>query len=303
LKRLSVIFFTIAFMLIVTGMVCHANDTNLITGCYKKQNGQLRIVESSNECLPSEISISWNAKGDKGDQGPVGINGLNCWDLNANGVCDLESEDKTQDGICDALDCQGPPGPCGPCDGAVKLSEIRIDQSGTDNDEYFELSGFAGNALDGLTYLVIGDYGASNNGVIEAVVDLSGNSMPTSGFFVAAEETFTLGTAHLITNLNFENSDNVTHLLVRDFIGADGDDLDTDDDGVLDVTPWSAIVDCVALVGTVGSGDLIYCSKTVGPDGTFVPGHVYRCGDVWNIGAFDPAGGNDTPSAANSCTP
>ena len=45
------------------------------------------------------------------------------------------------------------------------------------------------------------------------------------------------------------NSDNVTHLLVTDFVGNNGDDLDTDDDGVLDITPWNTIVDCVALTG------------------------------------------------------
>ena len=70
--------------------------------------------------------------------------------------------------------------------------------------------------------------------VIEAVVDLSGQAIPGSGYFVMAESTFSLGTADYVTSLNFENSDNVTHLLVSGFSGADGDDLDTDDDGVSD---------------------------------------------------------------------
>ena len=60
-------------------------------------------------------------------------------------------------------------------------------------------------------------------------------------------------------------------MVVSGFSGADGDDLDTDDDGVLDVTPWTAIVDCVALIETVGSGDLVYCSETVGPDAPMCP--------------------------------
>jgi hypothetical protein len=135
----------------------------------------------------------------------------------------------------------------------VALSEIRIDQPSTDNDEYFELSGSAGTSLTGMTYLVIGD-GTGGSGVIEAVVDLTSQSIPGSGFFVAAESTFTLGTADLTTTLNFENSDNVTHLLVDGFVGSNGDDLDTDDDGTLDSTPWSSIVDCVGLVETVGPG-------------------------------------------------
>ena len=139
-------------------------------------------------------------------------------------------------------------------------------------------------------------------GSIEAVVDLSGQTIQSSGFFVAAEGTFTLGSADMTTSLNFENSDNVTHLLVADFSGANGDDLDTYDDGVLDVTPWTSVVDCVGLVETVGSGDQIYCPTTVGPDGSFVPGHAFLCPSGWQIGAFDPVGGNDTPGAVNDCT-
>lgn len=181
----------------------------------------------------------------------------------------------------------------------IAISEIRIDQPGTDNDEFFELAGPAGTSLDGLTYLVIGD-GAGGSGVIEAAVDLTGNSIPGSGFFVAAEITFSLGTADLITNLNFENSDNVTHLLVMEFNGAIGDDLDIDDDGVLDSTPWTAIIDSVALIETIGSGERVYSPYTVGPDGAFVPGQAYLCPEGWQIGQFD-LGINDTPGSTNDC--
>lgn len=180
------------------------------------------------------------------------------------------------------------------------INEIRIDQPSADDDEYFELAGAANESLDGLTYIVIGD-GAGGSGVIEAIVDLAGQTIPADGFFLAAEGTFSLGTPDLTTDLAFENSDNVTHLLVSDFTGTDQQDLDTDDDGTLDVTPWTAIVDSVALVETVGSGDLIYSTTTVGPDGTFVPGHAFRMTDgdgTWQIGDFG-AGVDDSPGASN----
>ena len=173
----------------------------------------------------------------------------------------------------------------GPLFAQVSISEIRIDQPGTDNDEYFELAGTAGTDLSALTYLVIGD-GAGGSGTIEAVVDLTGSTVPGGGFFVAAEASFTLGTADLTANLNFENSDNVTHLLVSDFAGSNGDDLDTNDDGILDSTPWSGLADCIGLVESAGSGDLIYCADTVGPDGTFVPGHAIDCPGGFQVGAF-----------------
>ena len=178
--------------------------------------------------------------------------------------------------------------------GGVIINEIRIDQPGTDVDEYFELAGAAGTSLDGLTYVVIGD-GAGGSGVIEAVVDLTGNSIGASGFFVAAEPTFTLGVPDLVTNLNFENSDNVTHLLVTGFSGAPGDDLDDDDDCVLDSTPWTSVVDSIALIeeeNPPGGTECHYGPPTVGPDGPFVPGHVYRChpAGLWTIGSFSTNG-------------
>jgi predicted extracellular nuclease len=186
--------------------------------------------------------------------------------------------------------------------GDVRISEIRIDQTDADNDEYFELSAEPGTSLDGLTYLVIGD-STGGSGVIESVTALTGLSIPASGFFVAAEGTFTLGAANLTTALNFENGDNVTHLLVDGFTGVNGADLDTNDDGVLDVTPWTEIVDLIALIREANpptTTEYHYGPPTVGPDGTFVPGHAYRCDDTWNIGGFT-ADTDDTPGAANPC--
>jgi hypothetical protein len=139
----------------------------------------------------------------------------------------------------------------------VVINEIRIDQDGADDDEYFELSAEPGTSLDNLTYLVIGD-GTGGSGVIENVTDLSGHVVDIPGYFIVAESTFTLGVPDMEASLNFENSDNVTHLLVYGFTGSNGDDLDTDDDGVLDVTPWSEVLDAVGLVETVGSGDQYY---------------------------------------------
>ncbi len=188
-----------------------------------------------------------------------------------------------------------------PALGQPQLSEIRIDQIGDDNDEYFELSGTPASSLDGFTYLVIGDSAAGGSGVIEQVTDLAGQSIPAGGFFVAAEATFSLATADLTTSLNFENSDNVTHLLVSGFTGADGQDLDTDDDGSLDLTPWAQVEDCLALLETVGAGEQTYCATTLGPDATFVPGHAFLCPAGWEIGTFDPPGTDDTPGAANGC--
>jgi hypothetical protein len=173
--------------------------------------------------------------------------------------------------------------------GAATINEIRVDQAGTDDDEYFELLGQPGESLDGLTYITIGD-GTGGSGVIEAVVDLSGLSIPADAHFLAVEATYTAAcgdVADLVADINFENSDNVTHMLVTNFTGAPGDDVDIDEDGVIENPLWDSIVDCIALIETPGTGEFTYCGNTVGPDGTYAVAHAVVCDGYWNVGAFD----------------
>lgn len=193
----------------------------------------------------------------------------------------------------------------------IEINEIRIDHTGADTDEYFELRGPSGTSLTGLTYIVIGDAGTANTcGVIESVTDLSTFSIQADGLLclVSNAATPVLSGYDGAVTLVFENSDNVTHMLVRGFSGTLGDDLDTNDDGVLDATPWTEVVDCVGLSeGTTpdcAGEEYLYCATVVGPDGAYVPGQVYRCSDTgaWVIGQFSPLGATDTPGAANpSC--
>jgi hypothetical protein len=48
----------------------------VIQGCYKSQNGQLRVIDPATQvCLPSETLISWSQTGPVGPQGPIGPQG------------------------------------------------------------------------------------------------------------------------------------------------------------------------------------------------------------------------------------
>ena len=193
--------------------------------------------------------------------------------------------------------------------GAVTINELRIDNSGGDTDEYFELAGPAGMSLAGYTYIVIGD-GAGGTGTIETAVDLASFAIQADGLFAAHKA----GTTPACTGydaevtLSFENGDNVTHMLVTGFTGAIGDDIDVDDDGNIDNAPWSTIEDCVGLVSPPDAS-LLYCDTTVGPDGDFVPAHAFRCGDAWFVGQFGDSpftctASLDTPGEPNgpSCS-
>jgi len=183
------------------------------------------------------------------------------------------------------------------------INEIRIDQVGGDTDEFFELAGLA-RPLDGLYYIVIGD-GSGGSGTVEAVATLAGQTLDASGFWAAAEASYTGDPANIdaTLSLNFENSDNVTHMLVENFTGGVGDDLDTDDDGILDSEPWDRVVDSIALIETdpAVAGEQVYSATQIGPDGTFVPGHVTRCpdGGPWAIAPFATL--HDSAGLPNIC--
>ncbi len=191
----------------------------------------------------------------------------------------------------------------------VRINEIRTDEPGANVNEYFEIKGAAGTSLNGVAYIVIGDGAAGDNGIVESITYLTGNSIPADGHFLVAEDNDTLGAAaNLVTpTLNFENDDNVTHMLVYNFTGGLGDDLDGNDDGVLDVTPWQTVISSVALLRSaqppVAGEDWVYSTTQLGPTNGHAPAHVYRCeaAGTWIVGRFDWDANNDTlPDAADT---
>lgn len=210
----------------------------------------------------------------------------------------------------------------------VVINEVRIDDVGADDDEYIELYSPTGGpvGLDRLSVVVIGD-SASGSGVVERVIDLTGQTLD-SNYFLIGSDIMTLGTPDLVRPQNFlENSDNVSILLVLDFTGTEGDDLDVGDDGILETKPWAALLSGVALIeesnGDDGAGNPVQPSGTewdysvdlgipgIGPDGNFVPGHVYRSPDGngdWQIGPFvasegDPNADPPVPGVEVADTP
>jgi len=224
-----------------------------------------------------------------------------------------------------------------PSQDSLQITEVRLNQSGfPDADEYVEISGAPGTPLTGVWLLIIGDAdpddfndptpSPDDSGIVELALDLSNEVIPADGYWVAAEGTLTnagpaAGGVDLTTPLNLEENENKTYLLVRDFSGVLGDDLDTlpsDDNGtedcILDSQPWGTEFDRIAVIvndngpsGPGGSpGRCHYGPPTVGPDGPFLPAHVYRCDSdpmgPWLVGAFGNFD-NDTPGGPNPCGP
>ena len=169
--------------------------------------------------------------------------------------------------------------------GELLINEFSASTASTDV-EYVELVGAPNTAVSGYTLLEIeGDSTAA--GTIDSVIPVDGTTNPDGLLLksLAANE--------------LENG-SMTLLLVKDFSGAAGDDLDTDNDGTLDATLWREIVDSVA-INDGGSSDLSY-GPTLGRnyDGisSFAPGGASRLPDGvdtdspqdWVRNDFDLAG-------------
>lgn len=194
------------------------------------------------------------------------------------------------------------------------LNELRIDQPGDDTDEFIELKGLP-QSLDDLWILSIGDDDQDNSGIVETALDLTGATIGGNPYFVIAEDSFNLGLANWSAGtdgLNLENEDNITILVVQNFTGSLGDDLDSDNDGMLDLVPWSQLVDSIAILtsaldpitGQPIQGNKIYSDQTVGSELLPAPGQVERCPDssgFFTAGSFDPLLGFDTPGQINNC--
>ncbi len=146
------------------------------------------------------------------------------------------------------------------------INEFSASTTGTDV-EYIEFYGDPETNYINYTLLEIEGDSEAAIGTIDEVITLG--TTDTNGLYLA----------DLLAN-TFENG-TLSFLLVKDFTGLSGDDLDTDNDGVLDVTPWSSMIDSVA-VNDGGAGDITYgtTTLTVGYDGLpFAPGGASRIPD------------------------
>lgn len=167
---------------------------------------------------------------------------------------------------------------------APVINEFSASTTGTDV-EYVELFGDADTDYSSLTVVEIEGDGAAA-GTIDGVIPMG------------LANAFGIWLASLAAN-SLENG-SLTLLLVDGFVGSSGADLDADNDGILDSTPWSSIVDSVAVFDGDG-GDQTY-GVALGPnfDGIsgFPPGGASRFPDGldsdgvsdWVRNDFDLAG-------------
>jgi len=204
-----------------------------------------------------------------------------------------------------------------------QLNEVVMNDVSIDDSEFVEICGEPNADLSAFTVIVIEGEG-TGMGLIDRAFGLTG-LIGASGFYTLGDAAVTC--ADQTKTSTIENGGE-TILLVRDFTGAVGQDIDADDDGVADGPFPGMIVDGVGFAKP-SSGDATYYGvPTLGPDTgddgmqDFDVAGAARCEDCtggWGMiclagteGAavcdtnspFNPYNvTNATPCGANACPP
>jgi hypothetical protein len=197
---------------------------------------------------------------------------------------------------------------------AQQFNEIYASHTGTDTSEYIELRGTPNASLTNYLILVVeGDVGGGA-GTLDRAYDLSGQSIQASGLFVigAAALTPPPNLAFPNTQDNLENGTETFYLVTATNPAAIQALVGTDVSNGAGSTTTSlptltTIIDSAALADSgITSGDITYDGAPVfGPDGTFFPSGIYRCGDApfgWStlFLNFDPASTGGVPITPGS---
>ena len=144
------------------------------------------------------------------------------------------------------------------------INEIVADHVGNDTHEFIEI--FAGSETNysSFTLLILEGDGGENPGFVDA--GFTPGTTSNVGFW----QTGPLSD-------QIENG-SLTVLMVDGFSGAIGDDLDTNDDGVLDSSPWTTLYDAVS-ISHGGANDRFYAPVILDArmdGGSTAPGGVSR---------------------------
>ena len=181
---------------------------------------------------------------------------------------------------------------------AVQLNEIFLNPPSTDNtQEFIELRSTTGGveSLAGLTLVNIeGD--ATGAGNIDFALNLGAFSTGANGLFLWRDSATVLNPApHPLTVVNaadwpingsaftgdLENGTQ-TFLIVSGYTGSLNQDLDTNNDGILDATPWTSVIDAIGFVENDAGVNLAYALGlgffNFGPDPGYNADVLFRDG-------------------------
>lgn len=159
--------------------------------------------------------------------------------------------------------------------GQVKFNEFLVNPPGTDNGkEFFELRSSAPSYdMSSLTVLVVEGDGTVA-GTIDQALSLSGKSTGPNNLFMWRDAATVLNppphpdtVIHVADFVPDIENGAQTYIIVSGFTGAVGQDLDTNNDGILDLMPWKSVLDAVGYKDN--NLGLIYAAQLGGVEFSF----------------------------------
>lgn len=135
---------------------------------------------------------------------------------------------------------------------AQSIRSLLFNPPGADDGlEYVEIEHFPNASLSGIWLLEIDGDGA--NGNVNSAINLSPHSVGSNGLLLMRDNAAVINPApSMLTNVVVHNfapdiqNGTSTFLLVLDFSGSVGMDLDPDNDGALNLTPWTQVLSAVS---------------------------------------------------------
>jgi autotransporter-associated beta strand protein len=159
--------------------------------------------------------------------------------------------------------------------GVIRFSEVMNDAPGTNaTQDFIELkSTTPGESLAGLSLLFVeGDAGTPNGrGNIDGVITFAGPSTGVNNLYL--RHSFSAGPSPAISpdttvevaGYGHENVA-ITWILVNGFTGGVNTDIDANDDGIVDNTPWTSVLDSVGINDSDNAPDKTYGAALGGAD-------------------------------------
>jgi hypothetical protein len=156
---------------------------------------------------------------------------------------------------------------------ALTFNELMYDAPGSNpNKRFFEVKSSVGvESLANVSILAIEGDGTAGRGGVDFATSFGNVSTGTNGLALLRDGTAVLepapdpATTVVVDAYAYNENTTVTYLLVSGFTGTAGTtDIDADDDGVADSTPWTAVLDAVGFRDA--ATDPLYAAQFGGVD-------------------------------------
>jgi hypothetical protein len=165
-----------------------------------------------------------------------------------------------------------------PAGSGLALNEIYASHAGTDDQEFIEIVGPAGQSLSNVMVLIVEGDG-TGAGTLDKAVDLSSFVIPADGFFVLGD-TAVLGADLVLGDMNqIENGTETFYLMTASDVAAVQALVGTSVVATGATSVLSTLGTIHDLVGLTDGDptDVVFDGATVlGPDGTFLPAGIFR---------------------------